>query len=160
MIELAATVPDHHPALLAWTLPPDQQAFTSLPGQLLPKLARQAERFPVTVLEDGRPIGFFLIAWGEHRDKYLAEPDPAALALTSLSIDPACQGRGAGLTAMQAVPGFVQKHFPTARRVVLAVNQRNHTALRLYARAGFVISHTREGPIGPQWVMELPLTPA
>ena len=39
MIELAATVPDHHPALLAWTLPPDQQAFTSLPGQLLPKLA-------------------------------------------------------------------------------------------------------------------------
>lgn len=160
MIELRVTIPDHHPALTAWTLPPEQLAFTSLPRQLLPKLARQTERFPVTVLDEGRPIGFFLLAAGEHRDKYLPEPDPVALALTSLSIDPACQGRGIGLAAMQAVPGFVQRHFPDTRRIVLAVNQRNHTALRLYARAGFVISHTREGPVGPQWVMELPLTPA
>ncbi|KJV10791.1 hypothetical protein VZ95_02645 [Elstera litoralis] len=159
MIELRAYQPAHLPTLLTLTLPEDQQVFTSTPVQVLARITGDPNRKPVTILDGETPIGLFLLCVGEHRDKYLPEPDPAAVALTALSIDPARQGQGVGFTAMGLLPGFVRENYPAAQRLILAVNQRNHTALRLYARAGFVISHTRDGPAGPQWVMECALPP-
>jgi ribosomal protein S18 acetylase RimI-like enzyme len=157
VIELRAYQPDHLPTLLRFDLPAEQQVFTSTPVQVLARITGDAERQPVTILDGAVPVGFFLLCVGSHRDKYLPEPDPAAVAFTALSIDPARQGQGVGFAAMTRLPGFIEAHYPEARRVILAVNQRNHTALRLYARAGFVISHTRDGPAGPQWVMECAL---
>lgn len=159
MIELRACQPDHLRALLAFELPEEQQVFTSTPVQVLARVRGDADRLPVTILAESVPVGFFLLCVGEHRDKYLPEPDPTAVALTALSIDPARQGQGLGFTAMGLLPGFVREKYPSAKRLILAVNQRNHTALRLYARAGFVISHTRDGPAGPQWIMECALSP-
>jgi len=158
VIELCLYRPEHRSALLALSLPEDQRAFTSTPAQVLERVAGDPNRTPVTILDGAEPIGFFLLCVGEHRDKYLPEPDPTAVALTALSVTPARQGQGVGLSAMVQAAPFVQAQFPQAKRLILAVNQRNPIALRLYARAGFVISHTREGPVGPQWVMERELT--
>ncbi|WP_233218800.1 GNAT family N-acetyltransferase [Deinococcus arcticus] len=94
---------------------------------------------------------------GAHCDKYLPQPDPGAVALSALSVDAREQGRGLGTAAMRALPSFVPRHFPQARRVVLAVNQRNPAARRTYDRAGFALLGERQGPAGPQWVMTLPL---
>lgn len=159
MIELRAYQPEHLPHLLAFELPEEQQVFTSSPVQVLARVKGDANRQPVTILDGDVPVGFLLLCVGEHRDKYLQEADPAAVALTALSIDPARQGQGVGFTAMRLLPGFVQGRYPGAKRLILAVNQRNPVALRLYARAGFVISHARDGPAGPQWVMECDLPP-
>ncbi|CAM3572627.1 hypothetical protein [Deinococcus frigens] len=49
---------------------------------------------------------------------------------------------------MQLVPDFVSRHLPQTRRMILVVNQRNRRARRVYERAGFTVTATREGKSG------------
>lgn len=149
---------DHHlNALLALKLPQEQRPFTALPADLLERTRGDSELFPVVITEEGEAIGSFALATGPHRDKYLPQIDPYAVALSSLSLDERVQGRGLGTRAMQLVPDVVRQHLPQARRVILVVNQRNERAKRVYERAGFAVTAMREGRIGPQWVMTLPI---
>lgn len=152
---------DHHlDALLALELPADQVPFTTLPAELLERARGDAHLLPVVITEGGAAIGLFALATGPHRDKYLPQPDPDAVALSSLSLDERVQGRGLGTRAVQLVPDFVRQHLPHARRVILVVNRRNERAKRVYERAGFMVTATREGRIGPQWVMARPVRSA
>ena len=109
-------------------LAPEQAEFTALPSQLLPMLEGNPERLGVTILENEVPVGLFALSVGEHRDKYLPQPDPAGVALGALSLDRRCQGRGVGSAAMRQLSDFVPRHFPSAQHVLLVVNQRNPAA--------------------------------
>ena len=157
MLRLEPLVDHHLDALLALELPEHQQPFTTLPAQLLERARGDAHLLPVVITESGEAIGLFALATGPHRDKYLPQPDPDAVALSSLSLDERVQGRGLGTRAMRLVPDFARQHLPQAQRIILVVNQRNERARRVYERAGFAVTATREGRIGPQWVMTLPM---
>ncbi|WP_353543632.1 GNAT family N-acetyltransferase [Deinococcus xinjiangensis] len=139
-------------------LAPEQAEFTALPSQLLPMLEGNPERLGVTILENDVPVGLFALSVGEHRDKYLPQPDPAGVALGALSLDRRCQGRGVGSAAMRQLSDFVPRHFPSAQHVLLVVNQRNPAAKHVYEKVGFVVLREREGLRGPQWVMQLDLS--
>lgn len=147
----------HEAALLALTLAPEQLPFTAHPAELLPELKGDPQRRGVTILDSGEVAGLFALSSGPHCEKYLSEPDPHAVAVSALSIDASRQGRGVGTAAMRLLPTLVPALFPDARRVVLVVNQRNPGARRVYERAGFTVTNERQGPVGPQWVMSLPL---
>lgn len=149
----------HFESLQALQLAPEQAEFTALPSELLPMLAGDPERLGVTILENDVPVGLFALSVGEHRDKYLPQPDPAGVALGALSLDRRCQGRGVGTAAMRQLGDLVPRHFPSAQHVLLVVNQRNPAAKRVYEKVGFVVLHERQGLKGPQWVMQLDLPP-
>lgn len=156
-VQLCPFRPEHAAALRALTLPAAQAEFTTHPAGLLDSVPGDPQRQLVTILRGGEVVGAFVLAVGEHRDRYLTGPDPDAVALSSLSVDAAQQGRGVGTAAMRALPGLVRALYPLARRVILIVNQRNPGARHVYGKAGFQVTATREGRIGPQWVMTLPL---
>lgn len=156
-VTLQPVQPGHAAALRALTLPAAQADFTTHPAELLDSVSGDPQRQLITVLRGGEVAGAFVLAVGASRDRYLTAPDPDAVALSSLSVDAAQQGRGVGTAAMRALPGLVRALYPQARRVILVVNQRNPGARRVYEKAGFQVTATREGRIGPQWVMTLPL---
>ncbi len=156
-VTLQSFQPGHAAALRALTLPTAQADFTTHPAELLDSVPGDPQRQLITVLRGGEVAGAFVLAVGASRDRYLTAPDPDAVALSSLSVDAAQQGRGVGTAAMRALPGLVRALYPQARRVILVVNQRNPGARRVYEKAGFQVTATREGRIGPQWVMTLPL---
>ncbi|GHG23126.1 hypothetical protein CBQ26_15570 [Deinococcus indicus] len=147
----------HEAALLALTLPPEQRPFTTHPADLLPDLRGDPQRRGVTILDGDEVAGLFALSSGPHCEKCLSEPDPHAVAVSSLSIDTSRQGRGVGTAAMRQLPSLVPSLFPEARRVVLVVNQRNPAARRVYEKAGFTVTGERQGPVGAQWVMTLAL---
>ena len=156
-VTLQSVQPDHAAALRALTFPAAQADFTTHPAELLDSVPGDPQRQLITVLRGGEVAGAFVLAVGASRDRYLTAPDPDAVALSSLSVDAAQQGRGVGTAAMRALPGLVRALYPLARRVILVVNQRNPGARHVYEKAGFQVTATREGRIGPQWVMTLPL---
>lgn len=159
VIRLKPYTKAHWHTLKDLQLAPEQAEFTALPSQLLPMLEGNPERLGVTILENDVPVGLFALSVGEHRDKYLPQPDPAGVALGALSLDRRCQGRGVGSAAMRQLSGFVPRHFPSAQHVLLVVNQRNPAAKHVYEKVGFVVLREREGLRGPQWVMQLDLLP-
>lgn len=159
VIRLKPYTKAHWHTLKDLQLAPEQAEFTALPSQLLPMLEGNPERLGVTILENDVPVGLFALSVGEHRDKYLPQPDPAGVALGALSLDRRCQGRGVGSAAMRQLSGFVPRHFPSAQHVLLVVNQRNPAAKHVYEKVGFVVLREREGPRGPQWVMQLDSLP-
>lgn len=158
MIRLEPYTKAHWHTLKDLQLAPEQAEFTALPSQLLPMLEGNPERLGVTILENEVPVGLFALSVGEHRDKYLPQPDPAGVALGALSLDRRCQGRGVGSAAMRQLSDFVPRHFPSAQHVLLVVNQRNPAAKHVYEKVGFVVLREREGLRGPQWVMQLDLS--
>lgn len=158
VIRLEAYKKAHWYTLKDLQLAPEQVEFTALPSQLLPMLEGNPERLGVTILENEVPVGLFALSVGEHRDKYLPQPDPAGVALGALSLDRRCQGRGVGSAAMRQLSDFVPRHFPSAQHVLLVVNQRNPAAKHVYEKVGFVVLREREGLRGPQWVMQLDLS--
>jgi GNAT superfamily N-acetyltransferase len=66
----------------------------------------------------------------------LYENDPEVAQIVPLVIDPAERNKGLGLYFLQWLKQYCRDNAFTALR--LSVDQENHTALRLYERAGFV----------------------
>lgn len=157
MIELVPLDESHRAALEALTLPPEQEQFKALPGELLPGVLGDPDCLPVTILQGGVPVGLFVLSVGRNRDKYLNVPDPDGVALGALSLDAGVQGQGIGTRAMGLLPDFVARHFPQAKHVLLVVNQCNPAAKRVYEKSGFQVTGERQGEKGPQWIMQLKL---
>ena len=90
---------------------------------------------PITILLDDKPIGFFVLDYGE--DKYDLTPNENSLLLRSLSINQAFQGNSYGKIAMNLVDDFVKTYYPTLDELVLAVNFKNTSAYQLYIKVGY-----------------------
>lgn len=142
--------------LLEFYLPPEQQDFTALPAGALELALTDPDRRPMVILADGEAAGFFVLHTGKALEEYGA--DSASVLIRALSVDYACQGRGIAGAAMRLLPGFVRKRYPAATRLVLAVNEDNTGAQRLYAKIGFRDGGRRRiGVHGPQRIMEYDL---
>jgi RimJ/RimL family protein N-acetyltransferase len=134
---------------------PDQEEFSGRAEQTLPLAERDPARHPYAVVEDGWPVGFFIL------DQTSPEFDPSAdLLLRGFFVDASVQGRGVAGRAVAALPALVRQDFPAARSVVLSVNVRNPVARAVYLRGGFVDDGELYlgGSVGPQHVMRLQLT--
>jgi GNAT superfamily N-acetyltransferase len=134
---------------------PDQEGYAGVPTRTLVD-AEATGALSVAVLEDGEPVGFFVL---DVRGVPGGERHRGAVGLRAFFVDARHQQRGIGTAALEALPSLVAVRFPTARAVVLTVNVSNPSALRTYLRTGFhdtgVLYHG--GRLGPQRVLLLDL---
>lgn len=141
-------------AELNYALDESQQQFTSTVEKALDRIQERndGKAFAVTIFEDKKPAGFFVLDFGE--DKRDLTDNEKSVLLRSLSINPGLQGKGIGKSAMHKVDGFVREHFPDCDEIVLAVNQKNISAYHIYLKAGYLYDgKTRIGRSGPQYLM-------
>lgn len=91
---------------------------------------------------DGRVVGYV-------RVRPSSLPSSAHVhRVDGLAVDPAVQGRGAGTALVQAALELARSR--GARKVTLAVLDRNERARRLYARCGFV----EEGVLRQEYLLD------
>ncbi|MHC0035373.1 GNAT family N-acetyltransferase [Pseudoneobacillus sp. C159] len=141
----------HIERLKAFHLPPEQEQFTALPIEMLEK---NDERHPIVITNEHIPIGFFVLHSSARVQEYTENPH--AMLLTAFSVDHAQQGKGFAKAGLAQLKDFVQNEFPQYNEVVLAVNQRNVPAQKLYEKVGFIDTGRRKiGEIGEQKVYSL-----
>ncbi|WP_333661891.1 GNAT family N-acetyltransferase [Chishuiella changwenlii] len=128
----------HYNDLVNYSLPEEQLYFTALPLQVFERLEQREDDFAkaVTILLDEKPIGFFVLDFGE--DKMDLTNNANSLLLRSLSINPKYQGEGYGKSAMLLMDSFVKEHYPIVEELVLAVNFKNKSAYNLYLKVGYI----------------------
>lgn len=88
------------------------------------------------ILNDKTPVGFFIL---HKNSEYVEERDSSRKILVrALSITLEHQGNGYALDAMKALPGLVKQLDPKVDEIILAVNEGNIAAQKLYLKAGFL----------------------
>jgi GNAT superfamily N-acetyltransferase len=137
-----------------YTLDEQQQQYTATTEKALQRIKdrNDSKAFAVTVFEDEKPAGFFVLDFGD--DKFELTDNKNSVLLRSLSVNPELQGKGIGKTAMQKTDDFVERNFPECDEIVLAVNQKNNSAYHVYLKTGYITNEkTIIGRSGPQYVM-------
>ncbi|MCC5893413.1 GNAT family N-acetyltransferase [Exiguobacterium sp.] len=143
----------HWPALEAFTLPLDQEKYTTLPRDIDSPLPEGVH--PIVIVADS-PVGFFLLHDTEQVRTYTESEH--ALLLSIFSINHPSQGSGYAKAALRQLPAYVRQKFPKAPEVVLSVNLKNDAAFALYEKVGFSDTGRRiTGPVGEQRIMSLTL---
>ena len=149
--------PDLRDRVLALGPRPEQERFAGAPVETLPEAEADPQRQPVAIVADGEPVGFCVLHRGPGPGGLA--PAPSDVLLRAFFVDAQAQGRGIATRALRGLPGFIGRHAPGARRIVLTVNTRNPAAIRAYRKAGFLdrgeLYHG--GAHGPQHVLELAL---
>ena len=155
MVHLAPAAPDLRDRLLALAARPEQERFAGRLAETLPAAEADPEREPVAILEDGEPVGFFVLHRGPSAGQLA--PERRDVLLRAFLVDAAAQGRGIATRELAALPDFVATRLPGVHRIVLTVNVENPVAIRTYRRAGFADSGAlyHGGTAGPQHVFEL-----
>lgn len=157
-IRVCPVTPALRDAVLGLRARPEQDGFVSPPARTLPDAEQCPGSEPMAILLGEAVVGYYRI---EHSARSLTgRGDEAdALGLRSFQLDAACQGRGLGMIAMDALLADLAQRHPQMRRIVLTVNCDNTVALALYLRAGFVDSGTlyHGGRSGPQHLLWRPL---
>lgn len=109
-------------------------------------------KFPVTILYNELPVGFFVIDDSEQKLMYVK--DTGAVLLRSLSLNPKYQGKGIGKQTMILLDDYLRNQFPQITHIMLAVNFRNENAYQLYLKTGYHnTGNVFEGPKGPQYIL-------
>ncbi|SMP29348.1 GNAT family N-acetyltransferase [Chryseobacterium profundimaris] len=137
-----------------YMLDEDQMKYTATAEQALKKIEEREDTlaFPITILKDNHPCGFFVLDFGD--DKLDLTENRDAMLLRSFSVNPELQGNGIGKAAMMKVDEFVRDNFKDCNEIVLAVNQNNISAYQLYLNTGYhYAGKTRIGRSGPQYIM-------
>lgn len=143
---------DAHQSILdTFTLPTDQEKYTTLPKDMDDPLPKGV--YPIVVVES-KPVGMFLLHDNERIASYTTES--LALLFSAFAINYEDQGNGYAKAALQELPKFVRQQFPHIREVVLSVNLKNEAAFTLYTTNGWVDTGRRiGGPIGEQRILSL-----
>ncbi|CEJ70390.1 Acetyltransferase (GNAT) family protein [Chryseobacterium oranimense G311] len=139
---------------LDYALDENQLQYTSTVEKALERIKQRNDNkaVAVTILEDEKPAGFFVLDFGE--DKLDLTDNEKSVLLRSLSVNPDLQGKGIGKAAMQQADLFVRKNFPDCDEIVLAVNQKNISAYQIYLKTGYLYEgKSRIGRSGPQYLM-------
>ncbi len=149
-------------ALLRLRVHPPQTDFVGPVAVALADAEQCPGSEPMAILLGNSPIGFYRL---EQHARRIADRDfgADALGLRSFFIDADRQGQGHGARALDALLADLGRRYPAAHQLVLTVNCRNHAALALYRRAGFVDSGElyHGGRAGPQHLLlrRLPAAP-
>ncbi len=140
--------------LTDYELTESQLIYTSHPRNALEVCETDKGRYPIVILSNGVPAGFFVLYQGEELVEYTENPN--AILLRAYSVALPFQGQGIAYSSLELLPGFVRENFPQVNEVVLAVNLRNEAAQRVYLRSGFEDSGKRVmGRMGEQFVYRL-----
>lgn len=153
MVKLKFYEPKDFPGV-SYTLDELQAQYTATAEQALQKIKERSDTlaFPITILENHHPAGFFVLDFGN--DKLDLTDNQNSTLLRSLSINPESQGKGIGKAAMILLDEFVREHFKDCSEIVLAVNQNNSSAYELYLKVGYKFDgKTRMGRSGIQYLM-------
>ncbi len=137
-----------------YALDENQLQYTASAEQALQRIEEREDTlaFPITILKDEDPCGFFVLDFGD--DKLELTDNKDAMLLRSFSINPEMQGKGIRTAAMIQVDEFVRENFKDCEEIVLAVNQNNISAYQLYRKVGYHYEgKTRIGRSGPQYIM-------
>ncbi|KPH13875.1 N-acetyltransferase [Chryseobacterium sp. ERMR1:04] len=139
---------------VSYTLDEIQLRYTSTAEFALNRIKERNTNleFPITIFEDEKAAGFFILDFGE--DKLDLTDNPNSTLLRSLSINPKLQGKGIGKASMIQIDDFVRENFKNCDEIVLAVNENNTSAYDLYIKVGYQFDgKTRMGRSGPQRLM-------
>lgn len=132
---------------------PEQEPYSSRAEVTLPAADADPHRTPFVVEHDGVPVGFGVIDRAGNLPQLVDRPEQAAL-LRAFYIDANAQHLGHGRTAARLLPAFVRSIEPSARILVLTVNESNPAAIRAYTAGGFVVvGQYLGGSLGPQRIM-------
>lgn len=147
---------EYDEGLRSYYLPDEQLQFSALPGEVLTSAAGDPHRYPVVIVADTGPVGFFVLYDGE--ETVLYSDNPHTIALRAFSVNHSEQGKGYAKQGLLLLPDFARKEFPLARIIGLGVNKKNIPARNLYLKCGFEDhGRTKIGPLGPQHILTLPL---
>lgn len=153
-VSLVPVTAELREAVLALAPRAEHELFSGRADQTLPVAEAEPQRTPYAIVENGRPVGFFVL------DLAPSEADPSAdLVLRAFFVDAAAQGRGVAKAAAREVPSLVRRDFPAVRTVLLTVNVRNPAARAVYLAGGFRDRGELYlgGPAGPQHLLRLDL---
>ena len=156
-IQLVPYKEKYEEIIQAFTLPSEQVQFTSDPGELLEKAKSDRTKNVIVILDyNGVPVGLFALQTGDRVQQFTENED--ALLLTSFSVNYDKQRKGYAKKSLALLQEFVKRYFPIKNEVVLAVNEKNIPAQKLYEKVGFQDKGFRRmGPIGQQIIMHLPI---
>jgi RimJ/RimL family protein N-acetyltransferase len=133
-------------------LPEEQSRYASVPLEALVKCDEDKSRYPVVILYNGEPAGFFVLHGWEGVQTYSDNRD--AILLRGYSVNAKFQGKGIAKGSLLALDSFVKQHFPNKTEIILAVNHRNTIAQHVYKRSGFVDKGIRRmGPKGELYIL-------
>ncbi|UPK45529.1 GNAT family N-acetyltransferase [Paenibacillus pabuli] len=135
-ISLAPYHDKYNQDLANFSLSDEQVQFTAMPVEVMEEALQNPNKYPVVILNDDTPVGFFIL---HKNSEYVEERDSSRKILVrALSITLEHQGNGYALDAMKALPGLVKQLDPKVDEIILAVNEGNIAAQKLYLKAGFL----------------------
>jgi RimJ/RimL family protein N-acetyltransferase len=127
---------EYEPQLKDYYLPEEQQKYTSFPLDAVKKCETDNDRYPIVILKNNIPAGFFVLHGWEGVKAYSNNTE--AILLRAYSVNAAYQGKGIASASIQLLPSFVKNRFPSKTEIILAVNHRNEKAQRVYQKSGFI----------------------
>jgi RimJ/RimL family protein N-acetyltransferase len=143
-------------ALEGFYLTEEQLNFTASPKAALEISKTDKDRHPTVFLSGDVPVGFFVLHVGENIRPFTSNPN--AILLRAFSIDFEHQGKGFAKEVLRILPDFVGEHFHEVDEIVLAVNETNPLARRLYEKSGFIDKGFRRKVYkGEQIILHYPL---
>jgi RimJ/RimL family protein N-acetyltransferase len=155
-IEICFYQEHHQDFLKSFYLPESQKPFTAMPLEVLEDALSDQMQYPIVIDAENRPVGFFILHYQQEFQALVG--NPKALLLRAFSVNHQDQGNGFAKRALEQLPQFVRTHFPQVDEVVLAVNEKNEHAKRVYLNSGFLDKGiTRVGRIGLQHILHCPI---
>ncbi|MED0989620.1 GNAT family N-acetyltransferase [Bacillus nitratireducens] len=156
-IQLVPYKEQYKEIIQSFTLPSEQVQFTTNPGELLEKAKNDRTKNVVVILDySGVPVGVFALQTGDRVQEFTENKD--AILLTSFSVNHNKQRKGYSKKSLALLQEFVKCYYPIKNEVILAVNEKNIPAQKLYEKVGFQDKGFRRmGPIGQQIIMHLPI---
>lgn len=154
MVRLVPYQTAHFDELNSFQLDETQSKFTASVHENIVnrKIESIPGKFPVTILYNEIPVGFFIL--DDSQEKIIFTQDDDAILLRSLSLNPKYQGKGIGRQAMILIDDYVRNQFPHLAHIILAVNTKNEHAYQLYIKTGYQdTTRTFDGSIGPQYIL-------
>ncbi|PGL32193.1 GNAT family N-acetyltransferase [Bacillus cereus] len=156
-IQLVPYKEQYKEIIQSFTLPSEQVQFTANPGELLEKAKNDRTKNVIVILDySGVPVGIFALQTGDRVQEFTENKD--AILLTSFSVNHDKQRKGYAKKSLALLQAFVKNYYPIINEVILAVNEKNIPAQKLYEKVGFQDKGFRRmGPIGQQIIMHLPI---
>ena len=137
--------------LFDFYLPDEKVRYTSLPKEVLDLSISDDYKHPMVVILNNVPVGFFGLHLGEEVLDY--KNNPKAILLRYFSINHSYQGKGYAKETLRLLPDFVRNNFKDINEIVLAVNEKNLIAQKLYKKSEFKDTGIRRmGPKGLQFI--------
>ncbi|QOS77686.1 GNAT family N-acetyltransferase [Paenibacillus sp. JNUCC31] len=141
-ISLAQYNEKYNQDLANFSLSNEQVQFTAMPAEVMEEAFQNPNKYPVVILKDKTPVGFFIL---HKNSEYVEERDASRTILVrALSITMEHQGNGYAMDAMKALPEWVKQLDPKINEIILAVNEGNIAAQKLYLKAGFLDTGERK----------------